>query len=43
MKPLRWDRAARVNEVRDRIWSYVSPSSRFELPGLLVAAALLKS
>jgi hypothetical protein len=42
MKPLRWDRAARVNEVRDRIWSYVSPSSRFELPGLLVAAALLK-
>jgi hypothetical protein len=42
MKPLRWDRAARVNEVRDRIWAYVSPASQFELPGLLVAAALLK-
>ncbi len=42
MRTLPWNRGARVAEVRDRIWSYVSPSSRYELPGLLVAAALLK-
>jgi hypothetical protein len=42
MRRLAWDRNARIAEVRDRIWSYLSPSSRFEMPGLLVAAALLK-
>jgi hypothetical protein len=42
MRTLTWDRSARIAEVRDRIWSYVSPASRFEAPGLLVAAALLK-
>jgi hypothetical protein len=42
MRTLAWDRGARIAEVKDRIWSYVSPASRHELPGLLVAAALLK-
>ena len=42
MRTLAWDRNARIAEVRDRIWSYLSPASRFETPGLLVAAALLK-
>jgi len=42
MRTLSWNRGARIAEVRDRIWSYLSPSSRFEVPGLLVAAALLK-
>jgi hypothetical protein len=41
METLPWDRRARIGEVRDRIWSYISPASRYELPGLLVAAALL--
>src|SRR5438876_4038433 len=41
MRRVAWDRTARIAEVRDRIWSYLSPASRFELPGLLVAAALL--
>jgi hypothetical protein len=42
MRTLAWDRNARIAEVRDRIWSYLSPASRFETSGLLVAAALLK-
>lgn len=42
MRTLAWDRNARIAEVRDRIWSYVSPASRFEASGLLIAAALLK-
>ena len=42
MRHRAWDRDARIAEVRDRIWSYLSPASRFEMPGLLVAAALLK-
>jgi hypothetical protein len=42
MRRLAWDRNARIAEVRDRIWSYLTPASRFEMPGLLVAAALLK-
>lgn len=42
MKSLPWDRAERIAEVRDRIWSYVTPSVKFEQSGLLVAAALLK-
>ena len=42
MRRLTWDRNACIAEVRDRIWSYLSPASRFEMPGLLVAAALLK-
>lgn len=42
MKSLTWDRNACITKVGDRIWSYVSPSSRFTPPGLLVAAALLK-
>jgi hypothetical protein len=42
MKNLTWDRTARISEVRDRIWSYLSPASRFEEEGLLTAAALLK-
>ena len=42
MRDLTWDRAARIGEVRDRIWSYLSPASRFEAPGLLVAGALLQ-
>ena len=33
MRNLRWDRSARITEVRDRIWSYVSPSSQFEVAG----------
>jgi hypothetical protein len=41
MKSLPWERAKRVAEVRDQIWSYVTPASRFERM-LLVAAALLK-
>jgi hypothetical protein len=41
VRTLPWDRRARIGEVRDRIWSYISPASRYELPGLLVAAALL--
>ena len=42
MKSLPWDRAERIAEVRDHIWSYVTPSVTFGQPGLLVAAALLK-
>jgi hypothetical protein len=42
VKTLPWDRTARIIEVRDRIWTYISPASRFELPGLLIAAALLR-
>jgi hypothetical protein len=42
MENLAWDRAARITEVRDRIWNYLSPASRFEGPGLLVAGALLQ-
>jgi hypothetical protein len=42
MRSLPWDRRARIAEVRTRIWSYVSPASRFEVPGLLTAAALLQ-
>ncbi len=41
MKNLTWDRTACINEIRDRIWSYLSPASRFEEQGLLTAAALL--
>src|SRR5512142_3014216 len=41
MRSLDWDRNARIAQVRDRIWSYLSPASRFEMEGLLVAAALL--
>jgi hypothetical protein len=37
-----WSRSDRIEEVRDRIWSYLSPASRFEVEGLLVAAALLR-
>jgi hypothetical protein len=39
---LEWDRKARIADVRDRIWLYVSPASRFEPSAVLVAAALLK-
>ena len=39
-RTLLWDRRARIGEVRDRIWSYISPASRYRA-GLLVAAALL--
>lgn len=42
MRSVAWNRSARVAEVRDQIWKHVSPSSRFESPGLLAAAALLK-
>jgi hypothetical protein len=42
MKSLLWDRDKRVDEIRDRIWSYVSLSAEFEKSALLVAAALLK-
>ena len=41
MRSLAWNRGARVAEVQDQIWKYVTPASRFESPGLLVAAALL--
>jgi hypothetical protein len=41
MKGLAWDRAACIAEVRERIWSYVSPASEVEDSGVLVAAALL--
>ncbi|WP_406631367.1 hypothetical protein [Amycolatopsis sp. WGS_07] len=41
MHDLDWNRKALVGQIRDRIWSYVSPASRFEVPGLLTAAALL--
>lgn len=42
MDDLIWDRTARITEVRDRIWSYLSPASRLEGSGLLVAGALLQ-
>jgi hypothetical protein len=42
MKTLAWNRRERITQVRDRIWSYVSPAAKFEVPGLVVAAALLK-
>ncbi|MEU8361060.1 hypothetical protein AB0C27_34095 [Nonomuraea sp. NPDC048882] len=42
MREIPWDRRAGIVEVRDRIWSYVSPASQPEIPGLLTAAALLK-
>lgn len=41
MKILPWERPARIAEVGDQIWSYVSPSSTLEGPGLLAAAALV--
>lgn len=37
-----WDRTARITEVRDQIWKYLSPASRFEGQGLLDAGALLQ-
>jgi hypothetical protein len=42
MKTLAWDRAGRIAEVGDRIWTYLSPASRFEDDALLTAAALLR-
>ncbi len=42
MKTLAWNRTGRIAEVGDRIWSYLSPASRFEEEGLLTAAALLQ-
>jgi hypothetical protein len=42
MEDLDWDRTACITAVRDRIWNYLSPASRFEGPGLLVAGALLQ-
>jgi hypothetical protein len=36
-----WDRQSRIKEIREKIWSYMSPSSVREGPGLVVAAALL--
>src|SRR4051794_2717214 len=42
MKDLTWSRIERITEVRDRIWGYLSPASRFEGQGLLTAAALLQ-
>lgn len=42
MRTVEWDRQARIADVRDRIWLYVSPASQFEPSALLVAAALLK-
>ncbi|MEU9870147.1 hypothetical protein AB0C87_20110 [Actinomadura sp. NPDC048021] len=41
MKKVAWNRQARITEVRDRIWAYISPAAQMEGPGLLVAAALL--
>ncbi|MEV4847296.1 hypothetical protein AB0K20_29260 [Micromonospora matsumotoense] len=41
MQKLPWERPSRIAEVGDQIWSYVSPASQREGPGLLVAAALL--
>ena len=42
MEDLDWDRIACITAVRDRIWNYLSPASRFEGPGLLAAGALLQ-
>jgi hypothetical protein len=42
MRSVQWDRQARIADVRDRIWLYVSPASQFEPSALLAAAALLK-
>ena len=42
MRTVTWSRSARVAEVRAQDWKYVTPASRFESSGLLVAAALLK-
>lgn len=42
MESLTWDRPARITEVRDHIWKYLTPASRFEGPGLLAAGALLQ-
>jgi hypothetical protein len=42
MKSLEWDRDAVIADVRDSIWRYVSPSSRFGPYGVLIAAALLR-
>lgn len=42
MDDLNWDRTACITAVRDRIWNYLSPASRFEGPGLLAAGALLQ-
>ncbi len=42
MKDRSWDRSARIGEVRDRIWSYLSPASSFADPGSLVAGLLLQ-
>src|ERR1700754_1097703 len=41
MRPLPWERPSRIKEIREQIWSYVSPSSRREGPGLVVADAML--
>lgn len=42
MRDLDWDRTSCITAVRDRVWSYLSPASQFEGPGLLVAGALLQ-
>ncbi|NHC46742.1 hypothetical protein [Motilibacter aurantiacus] len=36
-----WERPDRIRQVRDRIWSYVSPAVAYSDPGVLDAAALL--
>lgn len=41
MQKLPWERPSRIAEVREQIWSYVSPASQREGPGLVVASALL--
>lgn len=41
MRKLPWERRARIHEVREQIWTYVSPSSQREGPGLVVAASML--
>ena len=42
MRTLAWDRTARITEIGTRIWTYLSPASRFEQEGLLTVAALLR-
>lgn len=42
MRDRSWDRPARIGEIRDRIWSYLTPASCFAPQGLLIAGALLQ-
>lgn len=42
MRTLSWDRAARIADVRERIWLYLSPASGLEKNTWLEAAALLQ-